>query len=214
MTLSVLTHNCQLILLCLLLVTVNKASASQIKKKDGAIASEDLKTSDAELPYTVDETNPKNPNPIQESVATKKHEGVLNNAVGGKLSANVEPEHNKKLPNSEPVGGTIAPIERWSNTADESQFNLKANYEYGDDELPHSFVTSFYVFLGLSVGAMLFILVKVYRLRLSRAERKYGVHGDRTTQELVPLPVSIEDCNSEDEDQTLFEVNRQQIRIL
>lgn len=53
-------------------------------------------------------------------------------------------------------------------------------------------------------------------LRLSRAERKYGVQGDRANQELTPLPMAIEDVNSDedDEDHTLFEVNRQSIRIL
>ncbi|EDW01192.1 membrane protein FAM174A [Drosophila grimshawi] len=84
-----------------------------------------------------------------------------------------------------------------------------------DDEFPDSFAAVFYVMVGLTSSAILLLVVRIYRLRLSRAERKYGVQGDRANQELTPLPMAIEDVNSdEDEDQTLFEVNRQSIRIL
>ncbi|KAI8127265.1 hypothetical protein FF38_11545 [Lucilia cuprina] len=82
------------------------------------------------------------------------------------------------------------------------------------DDISDSLKTGFYFFLILSSGAIVFIVFKIYRLRLSRAERKYGVQGDRSTQELTPLPISIEDGHSDDEDQTLFEVQRQNIRIL
>ncbi|XP_065367418.1 uncharacterized protein LOC135960124 [Calliphora vicina] len=82
------------------------------------------------------------------------------------------------------------------------------------DDISESLKTGFYFFLILSLGAIVFIIFKIYRLRLSRAERKYGVQGDRSTQELTPLPISIEDGHSDDEDQTLFEVQRQNIRIL
>ncbi|XP_075167337.1 uncharacterized protein LOC142239436 [Haematobia irritans] len=83
-----------------------------------------------------------------------------------------------------------------------------------NEEISDSLKTGFYFFVALSLSAVLFIIFKVYRLRLSRAERKYGVQGDRTTQELTPLPIGIEDGHSEDEDQTVFELNRQNIRIL
>ncbi|XP_013116500.1 uncharacterized protein LOC106093880 [Stomoxys calcitrans] len=83
-----------------------------------------------------------------------------------------------------------------------------------NEEISDSLKTGFYFFVALSLSAILFIVFKVYRLRLSRAERKYGVQGDRTTQELTPLPIGIEDGHSDDEDQTVFEVNRQNIRIL
>ncbi|TMW54539.1 hypothetical protein DOY81_000333 [Sarcophaga bullata] len=84
----------------------------------------------------------------------------------------------------------------------------------GEGDISDSLKTGFYFFLILSSGAVFFIMFKIYRLRLSRAERRYGVQGDRTTQELTPLPTSIEDGHSDDEDQTVFEVQRQNIRIL
>ncbi|KAH8319570.1 hypothetical protein KR074_000534 [Drosophila pseudoananassae] len=71
-----------------------------------------------------------------------------------------------------------------------------------------------YLLVGVTSSAILLLVLRVYRLRLSRAERKYGVHGDRANQELTPLPMAIEDVNSDEEDHTLFEVNRQNIRIL
>ncbi|KAH8367225.1 hypothetical protein KR084_008921 [Drosophila pseudotakahashii] len=71
-----------------------------------------------------------------------------------------------------------------------------------------------YILVGITSTAILLLVMRVYRLRLSRAERKYGVQGDRANQELTPLPMAIEDVNSDEEDHTLFEVNRQNIRIL
>ncbi|XP_055917598.1 uncharacterized protein LOC129949902 [Eupeodes corollae] len=80
-----------------------------------------------------------------------------------------------------------------------------------EGDIPESFKMGFYFFIGLSTVGILFILIKINRMRLSRAERKYGVHGDRTTQELTPLPMAIED-DSENEDHTVFDINRQ-IRV-
>ncbi|KAH8372662.1 hypothetical protein KR009_002379 [Drosophila setifemur] len=71
-----------------------------------------------------------------------------------------------------------------------------------------------FILVGITSSAILVLVLRVYRLRLSRAERKYGVQGDRANQELTPLPMAIEDVNSDEEDHTLFEVNRQNIRIL
>lgn len=78
-------------------------------------------------------------------------------------------------------------------------------------EIPESFKMGFYFFIGLSITGIFFILIKIHRMRFSRAERKYGVHGDKTTQELTPLPMSIED-DSDNEDHTVFDINRQ-IRV-
>ncbi|XP_055859047.1 uncharacterized protein LOC129921305 [Episyrphus balteatus] len=78
-------------------------------------------------------------------------------------------------------------------------------------DIPESFKMGFYFFIGLSITGIVFILLKINRMRLSRAERKYGVHGDRTTQELTPLPMAIED-DSDNEDHTVFDINRQ-IRV-
>ncbi|XP_034478495.1 membrane protein FAM174A [Drosophila innubila] len=88
--------------------------------------------------------------------------------------------------------------------------NPKTEMDFAD-----SFTPVYYILVALSSSAILLLVARVYRLRLSRAERKYGVQGDRANQELTPLPMAIEDVNSdEDEDHTLFEVNRQSIRIL
>ncbi|XP_020806789.1 uncharacterized protein LOC110182945 isoform X1 [Drosophila serrata] len=81
-----------------------------------------------------------------------------------------------------------------------------------DDDSPGQAVV--YIVVGITSTAILLLVMRVYRLRLSRAERKYGVQGDRANQELTPLPMAIEDVNSDEEDHTLFEVNRQNIRIL
>ncbi|XP_073846932.1 uncharacterized protein [Musca autumnalis] len=103
-------------------------------------------------------------------------------------------------------------------TADASSSNVFYHQEEtilrDNEEISDSLKTGFYFFAALSLSAILFLVFKVYRLRLSRAERKYGVQGDRSTQELTPLPISIEDGHSDDEDQTVFEINRQNIRIL
>ncbi|SPP75563.1 uncharacterized protein LOC117582123 isoform X1 [Drosophila guanche] len=71
-----------------------------------------------------------------------------------------------------------------------------------------------YVLVAITSSAILLLVLRVYRMRLTRAERKYGVQGDRANQELTPLPMAIEDVNSDEEDHTVFEVNRQNIRIL
>ena len=47
----------------------------------------------------------------------------------------------------------------------------------------------------------------ICRLRGSLAERRYGVHGDRGAQELTPLPMAIEDEDSDTEDHTVFDIN-------
>ncbi|EDW08136.1 uncharacterized protein LOC6578286 [Drosophila mojavensis] len=87
--------------------------------------------------------------------------------------------------------------------------------ERSNNDFPDTYVAVFYILVGITSSALLLLIVRIYRLRLSRAERKYGVQGDRANQELTPLPMAIEDVNSdEEEDQTLFEVNRQNIRIL
>ncbi|KAH8290236.1 hypothetical protein KR054_001240 [Drosophila jambulina] len=86
-----------------------------------------------------------------------------------------------------------------------------SHMDSGDDTPGQAVV---YIVVGITSTAILLLVMRVYRLRLSRAERKYGVQGDRANQELTPLPMAIEDVNSDEEDHTLFEVNRQNIRIL
>lgn len=101
----------------------------------------------------------------------------------------------------------VPPAHNIQHEEEESIFNE-------NEDISDSITNGFYFFLALSSGAVIFILFKIYRLRLTRAERKYGVQGDRANQELTPLPISIEDGHSDDEDQTLFEVQRQNLRIL
>ncbi|XP_017491116.1 PREDICTED: uncharacterized protein LOC108379283 [Rhagoletis zephyria] len=205
-------------ILCLLLITVNNVSAAnQTMKKvlppDSAMAEGNI-FQETELSTVIVDKNSKQAVEMAEKTTAAKqnaNEGAVNQATTKRTHA----ANQQKQSPYQSEQRTIKPLEHWVNTVEESQHNLKeVHLDYDDEDLPDSYITGFYIFLGLSIGAMLFIFIKVYRLRLSRAERKYGVQGDRSTQELVPLPVSIEDGVSEDEDQTLFEVNRQQIRIL
>ncbi|XP_017025151.1 uncharacterized protein [Drosophila kikkawai] len=76
--------------------------------------------------------------------------------------------------------------------------------EHSHDDSPGQAVV--YIVVGITSTAILLFVMRVYRLRLSRAERKYGVQGDRANQELTPLPMAIEDVNSDEEDHTLFEL--------
>lgn len=125
---------------------------------------------------------------------------------------------NKPVEKEITIKGPLEPT-KFNDSAAHGQMQVEeSNYKNkvykASDDIPDSFKTTFYFFVGLSSAAVLFILLKVYRMRLSRAERRYGVQGDRRTQEMTPLPISIEDANSDEDDQTLFEVNREQIRIL
>lgn len=206
-----LMDSCTLLILCLYLLTVNVSAGNQTLKKDlhddKLFVDEVIKPPKNELRRVVSDKSI-----IKESVEAHEHEQITT-TKNEKQSVTVEKQQKlSSVPQAEP---TISPKERFSHVVEETKFKTKdINIDYEDDDLPGSYITGFYIFIGLSMCAMLFIVVRVYRLRLSRAERRYGVQGDRSTQELVPLPVSIEDDNSEDEDHTLFEVNRQQIRIL
>lgn len=44
------------------------------------------------------------------------------------------------------------------------------------------------------------------RLRRSRVENRYGTQAE-SAQELRPLPLAIEDEDSDNDDQTLFDIN-------
>uniref|UniRef100_A0A0A1XAK4 Uncharacterized protein C14orf37 homolog n=1 Tax=Zeugodacus cucurbitae TaxID=28588 RepID=A0A0A1XAK4_ZEUCU len=202
--------NCRtLLIFYLYLLTANVSAANQTLKKDlhddKVIVDEVSKAPENVVPIVVTDKN------IKESAEVHKQiTATINNE---NESAKVAEEH--KVPPEPQVEQEKSPEAHFSHVVEETKFKTKdVNLDYDDDDLPASYLTGFYIFLGLSLCAMLFIVAKVYRLRLSRAERRYGVQGDRSTQELVPLPVSIEDDNSEDEDHTLFEVNRPQIRIL
>ncbi|XP_017145254.1 uncharacterized protein LOC108157627 [Drosophila miranda] len=63
-----------------------------------------------------------------------------------------------------------------------------------------------YVLVAITSSAIFLLVLRVYQMRLTRAERKYGVQGDRTNQELTSLPMAIEDVNSDEEDHIVFEM--------
>jgi len=89
----------------------------------------------------------------------------------------------------------------------------KAQNNYNDDfDDPEELKIGTYFLIILTGAATLFMLFKLYRMRLTRAERKYGVQGNRSAQELTPLPMSNDNGCSDEEDHTLFD--RHQIRIL
>ncbi|XP_004535738.1 uncharacterized protein LOC101458055 [Ceratitis capitata] len=197
------------LLLGIFLITLTVTAEKQSQKKDlnakNVFADEVSKTSEADLHIIVSNESPKErfEDHVQISTTTKNE---------NQYSAAAE---QQKPPIPIESGKTIPPIAHYEHVVEETKVNTKdINFDYEDDDLPASYITGFYIFLALSLSAMLFIVFRVYRLRLSRAERKYGVQGDRSTQELVPLPVSIEDGNSEDEDHTLFDIGRQQARRL
>ncbi|XP_037714756.1 translation initiation factor IF-2 isoform X2 [Drosophila subpulchrella] len=102
------------------------------------------------------------------------------------------PQAEAKAP--EPVHGT----------GSLSEDDVHVEHRTPDMDFPGQAVV--YILVGITSTAILLLVMRVYRLRLSRAERKYGVQGDRANQELTPLPMAIEDVNSDEEDHTLFEL--------
>lgn len=53
------------------------------------------------------------------------------------------------------------------------------------------------------------------RLRAHRAERKYGVQGDKAAQELTHLPSAMvdEDESELEDDETLFDINKTRVYV-
>ncbi|KAH8254399.1 hypothetical protein KR032_009870 [Drosophila birchii] len=121
-----------------------------------------------------------------------------------------------KVPDAKPPALPVEDKAPASGSADGKtpvdEVRIEHSHMDSDDDAPGQAVV--YIVVGITSTAILLLVMRVYRLRLSRAERKYGVQGDRANQELTPLPMAIEDVNSDEEDHTLFEVNRQNIRIL
>ncbi|XP_055689841.1 membrane protein FAM174A [Lutzomyia longipalpis] len=69
-----------------------------------------------------------------------------------------------------------------------------------------SLQTAFLAFAAIGILLIFFIIFRSYRLRTSRAERRYGVLGNRNTQELTPLPMAVDEDSADDE-QTLFDAS-------
>lgn len=72
-----------------------------------------------------------------------------------------------------------------------------------------SLQTALLAFVALGILLVFFIVFRSYRLRTSRAERRYGVLGDRSAQELTPLPMATEEDEEEsgEDEQTLFDAS-------
>nr|XP_016930161.1 protein bassoon isoform X2 [Drosophila suzukii] len=104
------------------------------------------------------------------------------------------PQADAKAPESVHATGTFP----------EDDVHVELSHRTPDMDFPGQAVV--YILVGITSTAILLLVMRVYRLRLSRAERKYGVQGDRANQELTPLPMAIEDVNSDEEDHTLFEL--------
>lgn len=181
------------------------------------------------------------PKQIDTAAATTKNDTVSNTGTGNSvkkerpLSPPSHPGQETALPTSQSKSSATAkPVEisekpqnpqpvaetKPHPTAEDvilpvDNVHIEHSNPKSDMDFPDSFTPVYYILLAITSSAILLLIARVYRLRLSRAERKYGVQGDRANQELTPLPMAIEDVNSdEDEDHTLFEVNRQSIRIL
>uniref|UniRef100_A0A1L8D6Q6 Protein with signal anchor n=2 Tax=Nyssomyia neivai TaxID=330878 RepID=A0A1L8D6Q6_9DIPT len=71
----------------------------------------------------------------------------------------------------------------------------------------NSLQTAFLAFAAIGILLIFFIIFRSYRLRTSRAERRYGVQGNRNTQELTPLPMAVDEDSADDE-QTLFDASQ------
>ncbi|XP_017078963.1 uncharacterized protein LOC108113044 isoform X2 [Drosophila eugracilis] len=97
-----------------------------------------------------------------------------------------------------------APVAQSPGRIPEDDVHAERTHVTPDIDFPGQAVV--YILVGITSTAILLLVMRVYRLRLSRAERKYGVQGDRANQELTPLPMAIEDVNSDEEDHTLFEL--------
>lgn len=51
-------------------------------------------------------------------------------------------------------------------------------------------------------------------MRSHRAERRYGVQGDKSAQELTHLPTAMEEDESElEDDETLFDINKTRVYV-
>lgn len=76
---------------------------------------------------------------------------------------------------------------------------------FGDSLNPGALLRGIYVFVGLSVLVMAYIVFRSFRLSKTRAQmvRKYGVLAHRQDVEMRPLPLEEED----DEDTTVFDAS-------
>lgn len=155
-----LMDSCTLLILCLYLLTVNVSAGNQTLKKDlhddKLFVDEVIKPPKNELRRVVSDKSL-----IKESVEAHEHEQITT-TKNEKQSVTVEKQQKlSSVPQAEP---TISPKERFSHVVEETKFKTKdINIDYEDDDLPGSYITGFYIFIGLSMCAMLFIVVRVYR---------------------------------------------------
>ncbi|KAL9918358.1 uncharacterized protein ACN427_000723 [Glossina fuscipes fuscipes] len=195
-------YNLYLYLLCALLmqITITEGEESLVALKEQGTVKKQLKYDPAtQSPFV--ETNPPTDNEKPVAIEKVRHED-FEESFPSKTKEQFEQQQ-------QPSAKIIEKFDVGKQISFHQETIMKEN-----EDISNSLKAGFYFFLALSSSAVIFILYKVYRLRLSRAERKYGVQGDRSTQELTPLPMAIDDGHSDDEDQTLFDVQRQQLRIL
>lgn len=76
---------------------------------------------------------------------------------------------------------------------------------FGDTLNPGALLRGIYVFVGLSVLVMAYIVFRSFRFSKTRAQmvRKYGILAHRQDVEMRPLPLEEED----DEDTTVFDAS-------
>jgi len=70
-------------------------------------------------------------------------------------------------------------------------------------EIPASIMSGFYAFVALGFLAVVYITYRSFRIRSSRAARRYGTRGNHLRQELQPLPGAIETDSDGDDQQTV-----------
>jgi len=70
-------------------------------------------------------------------------------------------------------------------------------------EIPASIMSGFYAFVALGFLAVVYITYRSFRIRTSRAARRYGTRGNHSRQELQPLPGAMESDSDGDDQQTV-----------
>ncbi|XP_016990535.1 uncharacterized protein LOC108052607 isoform X2 [Drosophila rhopaloa] len=142
--------------------------------------------------------------PAAKADGKKDKERLPEDPLTGPKDATVVVNKGSVSPTAPPAPQPKAPAAEASTRFPIDDVHVEQTHMSSDIDFPGQAVV--YILVGITSTAILLLVMRVYRLRLSRAERKYGVQGDRANQELTPLPMAIEDVNSDDEDHTVFEL--------
>lgn len=154
-------ESCTLLIFCLYLLTINVSAGNQTLKKDlhddKVFVDEVIKLPENELHSIVN--NKSTIIKAEESAEALEQITPMKNE-----KHNVKVEEQQKLSPEPQTEQTISPKERFSHVVEETKFKTKdVNLDYEDADLPGSYITGFYIFIGLSICAMIFIMVKAYR---------------------------------------------------